>query len=110
MIVTVAASLPRRPGFPPYRIGPMRVLMLLFGLGCILVGGYLLLVVLAFASIIDPDLQGNAWWKEFLLRVFIQGGEGTGFCLLLIVGGVWLVRLSPRYEQRKKPQRESWAE
>jgi hypothetical protein len=45
----------------------MRKLPFILGPLLILAGGWLVLMVFAFTSMADPDLEGWAWWRLFLL-------------------------------------------
>lgn len=66
----------------------------LVGFSLILLGFWIGLTALAFASIIDPQIQGQAWWDEYWKRMGEGGGwDGVAMGLLMvIVGGVLLVR------------------
>ncbi len=65
----------------------MRKLPFILGPLLILAGGWLLLFTFAFASMIDPALEGWTWWKEFWQRVFTNGLPGLFIGLGLIVLG-----------------------
>ncbi len=65
----------------------MRKLPFILGPILILAGGWLVLMVLAFSSMIDPALQGWAWWREFLPRAFLQEPTTLLMGLGLIVLG-----------------------
>lgn len=46
------------------------LVVLIVGVICILVSGCALLYVYAFASMVDPSLQGNAYWSVVLAKMF----------------------------------------
>jgi hypothetical protein len=50
----------------------MRKLPFILGPLLILAGGWLVLMILAFSTLIDPDLQGWAWWRVLLRGVFLN--------------------------------------
>ena len=71
----------------------MRALILIIGILCILAGGYLLLVIIGFASITDPSLDNSEWWAEFRDRIFNRALPEETFCLAWIALGSLLVWL-----------------
>ncbi len=44
------------------------------------VGGYMILFIFAFASMVDPILSGWEWWTE----VFVQIGNGSGWPIIVV--------------------------
>jgi hypothetical protein len=61
----------------------------LAGIGLILFSGYVLLMVLAFASMIDPSLDDAAWWAEYASKVFgLNGTPANGSTTILAATGV----------------------
>jgi hypothetical protein len=68
----------------------MRKLPFILGPLLIFAGGWLLLFTFGFASMIDPALEGGAWWKVFWQRVFSSGLSTLVAGLGLIVFGFWV--------------------
>lgn len=55
-------------------------------------GGFLIVLVLAFASLIDPALSGRQWWSEFLAHISAgHGWPAIVWGAVLLVSGLWLV-------------------
>lgn len=67
----------------------MSKLPFLLGPVVIFAGAWIVLMVLGFATMIDPSLPDKAWWREYLHNVFGQLGNllmGVG----LVVAGFWI--------------------
>ena len=79
----------------------MKAVSLLFGIACMLAGAFFILIVLAFASMIDPEINGREWWDEYISGILNQGLDGLGIGLILMVGGIGLVWSSRRKEKGK---------
>ncbi|WP_152049222.1 hypothetical protein [Tautonia marina] len=60
-------------------------------------GGFLILFVLAFASMIDPALSGRQWWSEFVVHISSGNGWPPIFLgAILLVSGIVLVASGAR--------------
>jgi hypothetical protein len=64
----------------------MRKLRFILGPLLILAGGWLVLMVLGFSTMVDPDLEGWAMWRQFLLSDPPMLISGLG----LIGWGFWV--------------------
>jgi len=76
-------------------------MMKLLGLVLILGGLWAILLALAFASMIDPSLSDAAWWAEYLRRLMTES-VGLAFCLLMVLGGAWLMGWVPTFSKRDR--------
>ena len=65
---------------------------ILAGICSILMGLFLILSIFAFASMVDPNLAGVAWWSEVLHKYRHQGEPGavTLLGLMLVALGIYL--------------------
>lgn len=85
----------------------MRKLPFILGPLVILWGGWLVLMVLGFATMIDPSLPDDEWRREYLHNVVGELGTlvtGVG----LIVVGFWVAAGTGR-DDRGKPSRDRLA-
>lgn len=79
----------------------MRKLPFILGPLVILFGGWLVLTVLAFATLIDPSLTDDEWWRVYLYNIFGEFGNLlTG--VAVIVAGFWIAAGGGR-DGRGKP-------
>lgn len=85
----------------------MRKLPFILGPLVILAGGWLVLVPLAFATLIDPSLPDDAWRCVYLHHVFGElGNLLTG--VAIIVAGFWVAAGAGRDGRSKSsPDRPS---
>ena len=68
------------------------ILARLLGLILLMGGCFWSLAALGFATMIDPGLQGAAWWAEYRQSLVQGGGLGMiGLGLLAILCGGWLI-------------------
>ncbi|WP_435009151.1 hypothetical protein P12x_000399 [Tundrisphaera lichenicola] len=74
-----------------------------FGLALCLFGLYLGLMVLAYASMIDPSFQGAAWWAEYWGMLFGMWRE-AGFSLAMVLVGGWLLFAFPEFVGQVPPR------
>lgn len=69
----------------------------LAGMILVLYGAWNLFFMLMMATSIDPQLQGSAWWAEYLGRLFSpEGLLFLTFSLTLMLTGFFLSGNSPR--------------
>ena len=71
------------------------VLLILIGLG-------LALTVLAFASLVDPSLQGDAWWAAFWVGMERADGAAWGWAWSRRLIGAWLLVVPPGPGRRSR--------
>ncbi len=83
----------------------MRKLPFILGPLVILYGGWIVLMVLGFATMIDPSLPDDAWRREYLRRVFQDGLGSLVMGVGLIVAGFWIAAGGGR-DGRSKPSRD----
>ena len=50
----------------------MRKIPFILGPLLILAGGWILLIILGFSMLLDPSLEGWAWWRAYLSNVFLH--------------------------------------
>lgn len=86
-----------------------RLLTLIVGLMLIAYGAYMLLVILAFASMIDPSFEGRDWWAEYLGKLYNQAlGQLILFLAMIGVGLVLCCIVAfrrPRVATKPEPSR-----
>jgi hypothetical protein len=75
----------------------MRRLYMIAGSISVFCGAFLICwMAYGFASMVDPDLRGDARRAEILTRLFTDGAGTVGFAILLIGAGVYLARIKPK--------------
>jgi hypothetical protein len=72
------------------------------GMLLILLGLWLGLSILGFASLIDPSLPKDDWWTEYWGRI---SWGGLGMNMVMIALGVWLVVVPPSQTEESAPKR-----
>ena len=66
------------------------VIALTVGVSMMALGTLYILLIFAFASLVDPSLAGSAWWSEVLGKMaysLLRGGEMCVATALVLVGG-----------------------
>ncbi len=66
------------------------------GVVSVLVGAFLILMAYAFATMIDPGLEGADRRSTIAHQMFTGKDSPLGFGIFLIVVGLWLVISKPK--------------
>lgn len=78
----------------------MRKIPFILGPLLILAGGWVLLMVLGFSTMLDPRLEGAAWWRAYLSNVFLKQPAGLLLGLGLIALGFRVAASGGRESER----------
>jgi len=62
----------------------------LVGVALVIAGAFLVLRMVAFASVVDPSLQDGDWWDAFFETLFMFGWGGLLVGFVLVVVGLRL--------------------
>ncbi len=74
----------------------MQTLCKIAGVVAVLGGAFLILMAYAFATMIDPELEGAARRSTIAHRMFTGKDSPLGFGIFLIVVGLWLAISKPK--------------
>ena len=72
----------------------MRTLQLVWGVLAVLLGVFFLLFTFAFSTLVDPELQGLAWWRAVFGMMYRAGLMGLVIGFGSLIGGTWLILLA----------------
>ncbi|WP_435021554.1 hypothetical protein TA3x_002436 [Tundrisphaera sp. TA3] len=64
---------------------------ILCGAGLMVLGGWIVLCIFAFASMVDPSLDGREWWSEVLDHMDSGGGWPPMMLGIIMIGGGMLM-------------------